>query len=238
MRSRYRSSAPISLCRRVHNLLNFDVLSLSILLRPHRIGTGGLVIYHVAAKPDTAPLMACPLRLACRSTDDAVIARRAFFLLLSMCVCRDDKWRPRHRSRRRPKKPKWFYCLVAHLHNNRKIKIGHFFLPSPVKMAFFFDLRRKKNYLSWSIDWSLSRFMVISLLAIAPTWSESESVAKPLTIYPKSLVSSLFSRQYFLFRPLPLKRSEPLRFFFSFSRQLESRAITSTLSFPPPSNRP
>ena len=136
------------------------------------------------------------------------------------------------------KKPKWFYCLVAHLHNNRKIKIGHFFLPSPVKMAFFFDLRRKKNYLSWSIDWSLSRFMVISLLAIAPTWSESESVAKPLTIYPKSLVSSLFSRQYFLFRPLPLKRSEPLRFFFSFSRQLESRAITSTLSFPPPSNRP
>ena len=56
--------------------------------------------------------------------------------------------------------------------------------------------------------------MVISLLAIAPTWSESESVAKPLTIYPKSLVSSLFSRQYFLFRPLPLKRSEPLRFFF------------------------
>ena len=31
--------------------------------------------------------MACPLRLACRSTDYAVIARRDFFLLLSMCVC-------------------------------------------------------------------------------------------------------------------------------------------------------
>ena len=180
MRSRYRSSAPISLCRRVHNLLNFDVLSLSILLRPHRIGTGGLVIYHVAAKPDTAPLMACPLRLACRSTDDAVIARRAFFLLLSMCVCRDDKWRPRHRSRRRPKKPKWFYCLVAHLHNNRKIKIGHFFFTIPGQNGIFFltSEEKKTTSLGLSIGPSLVLWLFLFWLLLRPGQSRKVSPSR------------------------------------------------------------